>query len=129
VTWSAKLGCPDTRIKMGEEWARRILRHLLKNAFRAIPPSKIPARVSIRTYVKEGFVQLLVHDTGEGVPDPVRDQLFRRQIGGERPQRGRGLMLVRYVMEMHGGTINLSSTRTGQGSSFLLRFPISTEVR
>lgn len=68
--------------------------------------------------------ELIVEDTGPGVPAGVRRRLFERFARGEDAQStgsGLGLAIVRRVSESLGWTVSLFE-RDGGGSSFVIRF-------
>src|SRR5262249_34697425 len=50
------------------------------------------------------------------------DSTSTRKYGG----LGLGLAIVRYVVEMHGGTVEASSPGKGQGATFKVRFPVAS---
>jgi signal transduction histidine kinase len=51
---------------------------------------------------------------------------FQVDHSGERSQGGLGigLTLVRQLVEMHGGTVEVRSKGPGEGSEFLVRLPV-----
>ena len=51
------------------------------------------------------------------------DQTFTRAHGG----LGLGLAIVKHLVEMHGGTVSVTSPGLGGGSTFRVRLPLSTE--
>ncbi|HUG93426.1 MAG TPA: ATP-binding protein, partial [Planctomycetaceae bacterium] len=80
------------------------------------------------------FAILRVRDTGVGIaPDQLRrifdmfvqvDSSLERSVGG----LGIGLTLVKSLVELHGGTVEVHSAGIGEGSEFLVRLPIVTET-
>ena len=72
--------------------------------------------------------ELEVRDSGPGIPAAeqplVFDRFFRGTNVGEARASGSGLGLaiVRSIVEMHGGTISVSSS-LGEGSTFTVRLP------
>lgn len=101
------------------------LSNLLDNALKYTPEG---GRVRLGTGREPGFVTFAVSDNGPGVPEPEREDVWRRLYRGDasRSQRGfgLGLTLVRAVAEAHGGTAVLKQA-PGGGALFELRFPAS----
>jgi signal transduction histidine kinase len=52
------------------------------------------------------------------------DTSLERSVSG----LGIGLTLVKTVVEMHGGTVEVHSAGVGQGSEFVVRLPIMVEA-
>jgi signal transduction histidine kinase len=104
-------------------WEKIVL-NLLSNAF------KFTFDGGIRVALREagGRIELEVADTGVGIPAAALPRLFERfhRIEGTRARTqegsGIGLALVHDLVELHGGTISVS-TREGQGTSFLVSLP------
>ena len=77
-------------------------------------------------------IQVTVSDTGIGMSDDERARAFDKFFqGSRRPPRsfgglGRGLWLVRQLVELHGGTIEARSAGPDRGSEFIVRLPIRT---
>jgi hypothetical protein len=106
---------------------QQVLWNLLSNALRFTPQGGM---VEVRLQHVDDRVQITVSDTGQGIApeflpfvfDRFRqaDSSTTRQHGG----LGLGLAIVRHMMEMHGGTVEVASAGTGQGATFTLRLPL-----
>jgi two-component system sensor histidine kinase KdpD len=99
----------------------RIVDNLLSNAVNHSPPDSL-VRVDIG--VGPGEVLLTVADTGPGVPDDVKEQVFRafeRGRGGTAGL-GLGLFIVRRFAEIQGGRAWVEDTPDG-GATFRVSFP------
>ena len=104
----------------------QIFDNLLNNACKYTPPG---GRISVTVRADAGRVAVSVKDTGVGIPGDKRDRIFDMftQIEPEtartREGLGIGLTLVKRLVEMHDGTVEVRSAGTGQGSEFLVSFP------
>jgi PAS domain S-box-containing protein len=83
----------------------RIVENLLVNAAKHTPPN---TRVRLAVRKREGGVLLSVEDQGAGVPDELKEAVFRPFERGPRapthaPGTGIGLSLVARFAELHGG--------------------------
>jgi CheY-like chemotaxis protein len=78
-------------------------------------------------------VELTVVDTGPGIAPEDRPKLFREFTQLEATHRinqsgtGLGLVLVKRLVELHGGRVWVES-EVGKGSRFILRLPIGTRT-
>jgi hypothetical protein len=96
-----------------------IVRNLLDNAFDATPAG---GTVSIRGYRKNSTAFVLsVRDTGRGMTNPDKDQLFRPFFTTKEKGMGLGLPFIKRVMDTCGGKIEVQS-RVGKGALFKLIF-------
>jgi PAS domain S-box-containing protein len=74
---------------------------------------------------------LRVRDTGVGIAPETLPRVFELFVQGRQPLDralgglGVGLTLVRRLVEMHGGTIEVSSEGTGRGAEFVVRLPVA----
>jgi signal transduction histidine kinase len=64
---------------------------------------------------------LSVADTGHGVPESVRDQLFEPFVTGNPQGTGLGLAVVREIAEAHGGRAR--ALHCSDGTTFVLELP------
>lgn len=69
-------------------------------------------------------VQLLVGDTGPGVPPELRERVFRPFFTTKHAGTGLGLAIVHQIVDQHGGTIRLAEGRTG-GAQFIVSLPVA----
>lgn len=108
-----------------ERAVRQILLNLLSNAIKFTPTG---GAIFLTAALRADGIDLVVTDTGIGIPDdqlgrvlrPFEqlDNRFSRAHGGT----GLGLSLVRGLVELHGGTLEIEST-VGVGSRFTVHMP------
>ncbi|HXZ36479.1 MAG TPA: ATP-binding protein [Thermodesulfobacteriota bacterium] len=75
---------------------------------------------------EEGWVEVTVTDTGEGIPPEVLGEVFRPFFTTKAKGTGLGLSLVQRVVEQHHGQVFVQSG-TGVGTTFYLLLPISPQ--
>jgi PAS domain S-box-containing protein len=87
-------------------------------------------RVQVRLERVNSHVEIVVSDTGIGIPKDFLPFVFERfrqaEAGTTRKMGGLGLGLaiVRHIVEMHGGTVEASSAGEGHGATFRVRLPL-----
>jgi CheY-like chemotaxis protein/two-component sensor histidine kinase len=102
--------------------------NLLNNAAKYTPNG---GRVELDVLPLEGAVEVCVRDSGIGIPAEMRDRVFEIFTQVDRPIEraqgglGIGLAIAKRLVEMHGGTIEVRSAGTGEGSEFKVRLPAS----
>ena len=89
-----------------------------------------PGSLSSRRLPPCSSTKRLVSDTGIGIAEADHEAVFEefRQVGRHYTNKnegtGLGLALTRRFVELHGGTIRVTST-LGQGSTFTFNLPLS----
>lgn len=83
--------------------------------------------VTIKISVSECYLIITVSDNGKGMSAEETDRLFDRyyrgtNTEGETGGTGLGLAIAKSIIELHGGTITVTSI-PGAGTTFLIRFP------
>jgi signal transduction histidine kinase len=106
---------------------RQALLNLVRNACEATdrPGTKVLVQLTGRP---EG-VEMVIRDEGSGIDSALLSTLFQfgSSTKGEKGN-GMGLWTVRHIMQRHGGTVDVESTR-GVGTRFVLFWPReSTEI-
>jgi CheY-like chemotaxis protein len=101
--------------------------NLVANAVKFTPRG---GRVQTLLARVNSHVEIVVSDTGRGIPPGFLPHLFERfrqaDSGPTRDQGGLGLGLaiVRELVESHGGTVEASSDGEGAGATFRVRLPV-----
>lgn len=112
----------------------QVLDNLISNAIKYTPEG---GTVTIETRVARNGVEVVVSDTGIGIPEEDLPRVFERfyQIDKARgPTRGTGLGLAitSEIVQAHGGTITVMSAGDGRGTTFVVWLPspqMSTVIR
>jgi two-component system NtrC family sensor kinase len=103
------------------------LMNLIQNALEAMPEGG-EINISAENLSSNNFESIIISDTGVGMaPDMVEkvcEPFFStRQDEG---MRGLGLAIVRDIIKVHGGTMEIKSVQ-GQGTSIILNLPIARQ--
>jgi signal transduction histidine kinase len=106
------------------ERVEQILLNLLSNAAKFTSPGGV---ISIRSVVREQMIDVLVADTGIGIPHDKLEEVFESfmQISpsiGKAGGTGLGLAISRQLARAMGGELDAASA-LGQGSTFTLCLP------
>jgi CheY-like chemotaxis protein len=121
----------------------QVLSNLLNNAAKYTPAG---GRIWLIVERREREVTIAVKDTGLGVPPEMAERIFEMFAQVDRPARGEsfqetgavaslarangqtglgiGLTLVRSLVEMHGGKVEVRSEGRNRGSEFIVRLPL-----
>ena len=104
----------------------RIMLNLLSNAIKFTPAG---GNILVNIADKDSSIIISVKDTGIGIPLDKQESIFERfiqvdkSLSRNREGSGIGLSLVKSLVELHGGTIELVS-EYGKGSEFIIEFPV-----
>lgn len=100
--------------------------NLLKNAAKFTPAK---GRVALCLNVVDEFAEIRVSDTGAGIEPELLHEIFEPFIQGKQSLArtggglGLGLALVKGIVELHHGTVDVKSGEVGKGSTFIVRLP------
>jgi signal transduction histidine kinase len=116
----------------------QVLANLLNNAAKYTPEGGSITLVAERSADQ---AQISIRDTGMGIPPAMLGQVFdmftqiNRHLKRSQGGLGIGLMLVKRLVELHGGIVEVFSDGEGLGAEFIVRLPLvnaaldSIEVR
>jgi signal transduction histidine kinase/ActR/RegA family two-component response regulator len=108
----------------------QVISNLLSNAAKYTPKG---GRIRLAAERRGGDVVISVKDTGIGIPAEMQENIFEMFAQAKHPLQkgvpglGIGLALVKSLIEMHEGSIEVHSDGTGKGSEFRVRLPIQVE--
>jgi PAS domain S-box-containing protein len=109
-------------IKADSQLLKRVLINLVTNAVQAMPDG---GQLTIQGEVKsKDHVILTVDDTGVGIPEAIKPQIFTPLFTTKPRGQGFGLAVCKRVIEAHGGTIGFEST-VGKGAKFTIQLPVN----
>ncbi len=106
------------RISADKDLLREAVANLVDNAVRVSPPGEA---VTLRVQAGEAGPSIDVIDRGPGIDDDRLKTLFDRFQRSDSGS-GLGLAIARRVVERHGGTIRVQTSR-GEGSTFTIQLP------
>jgi len=126
-----ELQCPPLpqAVHVDRQMWEKIVLNLVSNAFKFTFDGTI--FVEVRPTSDGAAAELVVRDTGTGIPAAELPRLFERfhRIEGARGRTfegsGIGLALVHELVKLHGGAIDVTS-ELGRGSSFTVRLPFGS---
>lgn len=125
---------PDLTVRADPVRLGQILRNLLQNAVAHTPPggtisvAAAAAGAGVDGGGAAGTVEVVVRDSGSGIPAADLPLIFERFYRGDRSRAratggaGLGLAIARQLVQAHGGTIRAES-RPGEGAAFHFTLP------
>lgn len=105
----------------------QVFSNLLNNAAKY---SERCGRIDLTADVEDNSVVVRVRDQGIGIASDQLQRIFEmftqvdRSLERSQGGLGIGLTLVRRLVEMHGGTVEVRSDGVGQGAEFLVQLPV-----
>jgi PAS domain S-box-containing protein len=107
-------------VRGDDQMLRRALMNLIVNACQAMPNG---GEVTVTTEAEaDAYVKVTISDSGVGIPREDVERIFKMYYTTKPEGTGIGLALVRRVVDLHHGSIEIRST-VGQGTSVIVRLP------
>jgi len=128
-----------TKVQGDPNRLQQVVWNLLSNAVKFTPEggridvklSIVSAEIQKEEHARQTYAQIIVSDTGKGIsPDFLpyvfdrfrqADEATTRKFGG----LGLGLAIVRHIVQLHGGSIEVASPGEGLGATFTVTLPTS----
>ena len=101
---------------------RQVVLNLVENAIDAARGSH-RATVAVRTRAVGAWAELVVEDSGPGVPEAERRRIFEPFVTGKADGSGMGLAITRRIVERLGGRIEVGDSRGLGGAAFRVLLP------
>jgi PAS domain S-box-containing protein len=105
----------------------QVVSNLLTNAVKFTPAG---GWIEVRLERRDGLARLSVADDGQGISAEFLPHVFERfrQADGSTTRAygglGLGLAIVRHLVDLHGGTVQVASPGAGRGSTFTVEIPL-----
>lgn len=121
---------PDLRVRAHGAYIEETVNNLLENALKYTPEG---GAVELQLQRSSGKAVLHINDTGIGFDQETKKHLFERFYRAnqrdvqESSGSGLGLPLVKAIVELYDGKIRAYSDGEGEGSTFVVEFPLAKE--
>jgi signal transduction histidine kinase len=127
------LSVPAAPVWLSADFARlsQVVSNLLNNASKYTPEG---GRIELSASAAEGEASISVRDNGAGIERELLDKVFELFVQGERAlDRGQGglgigLTLVKRLVELHQGRVQVLSDGLGKGATFTVTLPCISAV-
>jgi signal transduction histidine kinase len=131
VTVETAFQAKDAIITADIDLLKQALLNLVVNAIEAMPEG---GSLRMETEMKGPVngsgqeVEIRIADTGIGIPENLREKIFKLYFTTKRRGSGIGLALTFRMVQLHGGKIDFVS-EPGSGTTFNVRFPLAGTSR
>jgi signal transduction histidine kinase len=114
------------KISLDPERMRRVVINLVENSAQAMAEggSDGKRQITVSTEAKDGQFELVVEDTGPGIPKDILSKVFEPLFSTKGFGTGLGLPTVKQIVEQHGGGIDIAS-EVGKGTRVTVRLPLA----
>lgn len=121
VRLSLELTLATAALEADEHRLLQVLSNVVENALKFTPSG---GAVVVTLSRRADTIDVRVRDTGRGIRADLLPKVFELYASAS-PERGLGigLAVARRIVELHGGTISISSEGEGQGTEVLIRLP------
>ncbi|MCL5411295.1 MAG: ATP-binding protein [Patescibacteria group bacterium] len=115
----------NTQVFIDKNKIKQVLTNLIDNAIKYTPEK---GKVKVKITEEDRLIAITIEDNGIGISKQALPSLFTKfqQVSGsyikENKGTGLGLFIVKGLVELHGGNIDVKSTY-GQGSTFRFTLP------
>jgi signal transduction histidine kinase len=128
----------DVKIAIIETHFKQALANIIHNARDAMlekreKGEKVPLEILISSRVKGDMAEVIIIDSGGGIPDKVIGRIFNpyfttKKKGGKGGGEGIGLVLSQKLIKRAGGEITVKNvvTKYGPGAEFTIALPTTT---
>jgi signal transduction histidine kinase/ActR/RegA family two-component response regulator len=128
-----RVSLPERPIQVEGDLVRlaQVIHNLLVNAAKFTDRA---GQIGLSAVPDEGEVAIRVRDTGIGIDPKLQPHIFDlfvqadNSLARSRGGLGIGLTLVRRLVELHGGSVSVTSQGVGHGSEFVVRLPAMTNA-
>jgi two-component system sensor histidine kinase AtoS len=98
---------------------RQVFRNLFLNACQAM---RYKGLLEVRTEeLSNGDLQVLIQDSGPGIPEDLLDTLFEPFVTSRNEGTGLGLAIVKQIVDQHGGAVQVTNGK--RGAKFQVSLP------
>ncbi|MFQ5956820.1 MAG: nitrogen regulation protein NR(II) [Candidatus Brocadiales bacterium] len=112
------------RVMADREKLKQVILNLVLNAFGAMPDG---GTLSLLAERDGDMVKVISRDTGCGIPEDMKDNIFKLFYTTKRDGTGIGLPIAQNIVQAHGGSISCASSE--KGTEFVITLPLEDGTR
>jgi len=112
----------DLRVFADKDHLLRVMSNLIKNAIQAIPEDR-RGLITIKLFKKGDEAVVLVADNGKGIPDDLKEKVFKPNFTSKSSGTGLGLAICANIIEGFNGKIYFE-TVVNKGTDFYVVIPL-----
>jgi len=114
----------DKRVQFDNKQFKQVIVNLINNAIDALNKPNGKIEVEINKIFEDGkyWCRIEISDNGMGISEEGQRQLFTPYYSTKQNGTGLGLVIVKNIIEEHGGSINFESIK-GEGTTFTIDLP------
>jgi len=120
ITLTTQVSPEQLQVHADRSMLEQVLINLILNSISALAETE-RARIMLTAGRQADRVVLTLSDNGRGIPDDLKDRIFTPFFTTRKGGSGIGLSLSRQIMQLHKGSISVSSTPHEQ-TTFILKF-------
>ena len=110
----------NLKLRTDASFIRRILTNLANNAIQAMPEG---GNLTVTACKTDDTARITVADTGKGIPEEVKQKIFKPLVTTKAKGQGFGLAVVKRLVEALHGTVAFES-QEGKGTKFIIELPL-----
>jgi signal transduction histidine kinase len=111
----------DSMITVDMDLLKQAVFNIVVNAIEAMPNG---GTLRFEACLKGDNAEIRIADTGPGIPQEVKEKIYDLYFTTKQGGSGIGLAMTYRIVQLHDGTIDFAS-EPGQGTTFVLKFPVS----
>lgn len=113
------LDVDDVQAQLDQNLITRALSNLILNSIQAMPEG---GTLTVKAKSKEDVIEFTVQDTGIGMTEEVKRNLFKPFHTTKSKGMGLGLTIVKHIVNLHNGTVEVES-EPNKGTKITIRIP------
>ena len=113
---------PEVMVLVDREKMKQVLLNLVKNGIEA---SGGQGRVVVSSRLRKKHVEVIVSDSGAGIPEAVRKRMFFPFFTTKEQGTGLGLCIAKRIVEDHPGSLFQLESEEGKGTVVTVRLALS----
>ncbi len=129
ITINTKLSHDLPPVEIDKKRMRQVFNNLVKNAIDASPEDSVLDICTDRITDKNiESVEIRIRDSGSGIADNIKEQMFDPYVTNKTKGTGLGLAISKRIVEEHGGMIWLENNVPAPGACAYIRLPLGQTV-